>query len=190
MGAFTGRIAALCLAGLAAWPASAQQAAPAAPGGILIVDRERALSESAPAASLGAQEREARLALRTELDELRAALEAEEAEIAAMREIAPKEVFEARVRAFDQRVREARRVSQEKGEALQARFLAARRELTEALDPVLQDLLAETGAALIVDARTVLAAPPGADVTDEVIRRFDARASVVLPPPPDAPTNQ
>lgn len=179
MGAFAGRIFALCLAGLAAWPAGAQQAAS---GGILIVDRERALSESAPAASLGAQERDARLALRAELDELRAALEAEEAEIAAMREIAPKEVFEARVRAFDQRVREARRVSQEKGEALQARFVAARRELTEAIGPVLQDLLAETGAALIVDARTVLAAPPGADVTDEVIRRFDARASVVLPP--------
>ncbi|MFV0475933.1 MAG: OmpH family outer membrane protein [Pikeienuella sp.] len=173
-----GPIAALALA-LAAIPAAAQGTV-----AVLIVDRERALSESAPAAGLGAQERAARVALKAELDELRASLEAEEGEIAAMREIAPKEVFEARVRAFDARVREARRESQEKGEALQARFVAARRQLVEALEPVLRELLAETGAVMIVDARSVLAAQPGADMTEEVIRRFNARASVALPPPP------
>lgn len=168
--------------------AGAQTTAPApvpaagrAPG-ILIVDRERALQESAAAERLGAQESAARAALRQELDKLRASLEKEEAEIAAMREIAPKEVFEARVRAFDALVRDARRESQEKGEALQARFLAARRDLAAALEPVLKEMMDETGAALILEARTVLAAPEGADVTAEVIRRFDERTRIELPP--------
>lgn len=167
----------------------AQEAAPApvVAGGaaprILIVDRERALRESAAAEQLGAQESAARIALRQELDKLRASLESEEAEIAAMREIAPKDVFEARVRAFDLLVRDARRESQRKGEALQARFLAARQDLAAALRPVLDELLVETGAELILEARDVLAAPPGSDMTEEVIRRFDERTKIELPPP-------
>lgn len=166
-------------------PAPAAGRAP----GILIVDRERALQESAAAERLSAQESSARAALRAELDKLRATLEQEEAEIAAMREIAPKEVFEARVRAFDALVRDARRESQEKGEALQARFLAARRDLAAGLEPVLKEMMEETGAALILEARTVLAAPDGADVTAEVIRRFDERTRIELPPA-QKPVNQ
>lgn len=161
------------MAGLA-MPASGEDISSPA---ILIVDRERALAESAAAINLAAEEREARAALRSELDKLRADLEKEEAEIASLREIATKEVFEARVKAFDIRVRDARRTSQEKGEALQARFVAARRELAANLEPVLREMLEKTGAFLVVDARTVLAARNGADVTEEVIRMFDARTA-------------
>lgn len=177
-----GRWIGAALLALCGLPANAEELVNASAPPILIVDRERALGESEPAASLGEQERQARSALKKELDKLRADLEAEEAKIAAMREIAPKDVFEARVRAFDIRVRDARRESQEKGEALQARFVAARRDLAAALEPVLQEILDETGAALIVDARTVLAARSGADVTKEVIRRFNERADIALPP--------
>lgn len=172
--AATGLAACLLLTPIAA----AAQAAPP----ILIVDRERALRDSASARALAEIEREARIALRAEFDQLRQDLEAEEAEIAAMREIADKSAFEARVRAFDIRVREARRESQVKSEALEARFLGARRALAAALEPVLAELLRETGSSLILDARTVLAAREGADVTEEVIRRFDARPPVSLPP--------
>ena len=152
------------------------------PPPILIVDRERVLRDSVPARSLAESEREARVALGEELEALRRALEAEEAEIAALRDEGDKAAFEARVRAFDIRVREARRDSQAKGEALQARFIGARRDLAAALEPVLQSVLEESGATLILDARTVLAARPGADVTEEVIRRFDAAPPIPLPP--------
>lgn len=163
-------------------PASAQERPT-----ILVVDRERALRDSAAAQALAENERLARLALGEELEALRRALEAEEAEIAELRDSGDKAAFEARVRAFDIRVREARRESQAKGEALQARFVGARRALAASLDPILQAVLQESGAALILEARTVLAAPPGADVTDEVIRRFDAAPPIPLPPaqPPE-----
>ncbi len=145
---------------------------------ILIVDRERALRDSAPAARLAEATRQERLTLRAELDALRDALEAEEAEIAAMRDVASKEAFDARVRAFDQRVREARRDSAAKGEALENRLAAARRDLAAQLGPVLEALLAEHDALLIIDAGAALAARAGADVTDEAIRRFNESAQL------------
>lgn len=149
--------------------------------GILIVDRERALAESAPAQFIAAAERRERLALRARHDELQLELETEEAEIAALRDTSTKEVFEARVRAFDVKVREARRTSQRNIEIFQNTFDDARRALSDELEPILQDILSETGASLIVDARNVLAAVPGADVTDEVIRRL-ATATTTLDP--------
>lgn len=186
-----------CAALLIAAPLAAMAQGAERPAGygdipILIVDRERALRDSAPAEDLAIQERNARGALQAELDRLRRDLEGEEAEIAAMREIAPKDAFEARVRAFDVRVREARRESQAEGEALQARFIAARRDLAAALEPILQQMLEETGATLIVDARTVLAARPGADVTEEVMNRFNMSDRVNLPnqPVPGPAQNQ
>ncbi len=176
------RLAAACLFALAC-AAGAQEAPP-----ILIVDRERVLRDSVPARTLAESEREARIALGEELEALRRALETEEAEIAALRDEGDKAAFEARVRAFDIRVREARRDSQAKGEALQARFIGARRDLAASLEPVLQSVLKDTGATLILDARTVLAARQGADVTDEVIRRFDAAPPI--PPPPAQPAEE
>jgi Skp family chaperone for outer membrane proteins len=148
---------------------------------ILIVDRDRVLRDSIPARRLAEQEQSDRIALGQELEQLRNDLQAEEAEIAVLRETAGREEFEARVRLFDQRVREARQTSQQKGEALQARFADARRKLSAALDPVLFDVMNEHGASLIFDSRNVIAARSGANVTDEVLARFDALADTVFP---------
>lgn len=172
----------LLWAGLWAAPVPAQTANP----GILLVDRERVLRDSDPAQILQQQERAARVQRRNELDQLRAELETEEAAIAAIRDSGDNDAFEARVRLFDQRVRAARQDSQKAWEALELRFRNARQNIAVALEPVFQEIMAERGASLIVDARTVLAARAGADITDEVIRRFNARVEaaplLVLPP--------
>ena len=117
-------------------------------GGILIFDRDAALRDSQPARKLAEAERAARRQLSAELDQLRLDLEAEEAEISKLRDTGPREAFEERVRLFDRRVRDARLESQRKGEALQARFSEARRRLAAALTPLLQAMLAETGASI------------------------------------------
>lgn len=174
-------------------PAPGAIAAPAQrppPIQILIVDRERALSESAPARRLAETERRQRLELRAFLDALREELEAEEAEIAELRTASDPQIFEERVRAFDARVREARQTSQRQGEAMQARFAAARRSLSARLDPVLAELMIEKGASLILDRRNVLAAREGADVTDEVIARFNVAVGdeLLLTPVPGRTT--
>lgn len=153
-------------AGLAA-PLAAQDARD-----VLIVDRERILSESAPAQVLRREEQLRRQALRARFEETRKALEAEEAEIAELRGSLTASEFEERVRAFDQSVREARRESQGASEALQSEFTAARRKLSEALAPVLTEILTERGASIIVDARTALIFRDEINVTDEALARF------------------
>ena len=149
---------------------------------IIVVDRDLVLRESVPARRLAEQEQAERIALGRELDQLRNDLEAEEAQIAIIRESGAKEEFEARVRLFDQRVREARQTSQQKGEALQNRFAAERRSLAAELDPVLFEVMNEYGAVLVLDSRNVIAARAGANVTDKVIARFDALADRIFPP--------
>ena len=142
--------------------------------GILLIDRQKVLSESAPAQRLRAAEQERRIALRAELDEIQDGLEAEEAEISDLRGTADAATFEARVKAFDTHVRDARRRSQAMGEALQAEFERARQRLVAALSPVLLALLEKYDADVIVDVRSVLAARPGLDVTNEAIFRLNA----------------
>ncbi|MEM7545337.1 MAG: OmpH family outer membrane protein [Pseudomonadota bacterium] len=146
---------------------------------ILIVDRERVMRDSLPARQLAERERAARLQRRAELDLLRAELEAEEAEISSIRDSGDRAEFEARVKTFDQRVRSARQDSQAAWEALEARFGAARQRMAAALDPVFQEIMAERGASLLLDARTVLAARTGVDITEEAIRRFNAQAATL-----------
>ncbi|MEM8753098.1 MAG: OmpH family outer membrane protein [Pseudomonadota bacterium] len=157
--------------------------AQSAPLRILIVDRERALTESEPAQRIAARERAERLSLRAFNDELQVELETEEAEIAALRETSTKEEFEERVRAFNVKVRDARQTSQRNIQAFQRRFEEARSALAERLTPLLIAMLEETGADLILDARDVLVARPGADVTDRLIERLNASAPLEAVPP-------
>lgn len=139
---------------------------------ILVVDRERVLSQSAPALALRKQEQERRAALRKEFERLKVELETEEAAIAEIRDRVSKEEFETRVRAFDRKVREVRRDSQRASEALQGEFTVARRRLADALEPILRAVMEERGATLILDARLTLVARETVDVTEEVLRRF------------------
>ena len=168
---------ALCL--LSAGAATAQEA------NVLVIDRERVLTESAPAQMLRRIEHERRVALRESFEEMRLKLEAEEAAIAEMRGTAPAAEFEERVRAFDLMVREARRDSQQKSEALQADFAVARRRLNEALAPILREVMERRDASLILDARTVLVARDAVDITAEVMRRFsETKVEFGAAPPP------
>ena len=70
-------------------------------------------------------ERSQREALSKRIEETRLSLEAEEAEIARIRDQLTPEEFETRFRAFDQRAREARLEVQRANEALQAQMIAA-----------------------------------------------------------------
>lgn len=169
--------------------AAAPPPAEAQPIGVIVVDKERVLRESAVAQRLAAQEKAARAALQAEYAELSRGMEAEEAEIAALREQVDKEVFDARVRAFNDTVQQSQRTIQRKNEEIQRQFVNARRQISEALAPVLFQLMEAKGAALIIDRRSVLAARAGAEMTDEVIAEFNAATAEMFPaavaPQPD-----
>ena len=173
----------LCAAALAMLLAAAPAAAT-----VIVVDIERVMRETAAAGEIARIERASRRALRERLDELKAALEAEEAELSRLRdEGMPREAFGARVAAFDRRVRRTRASAQQALDAFAARFREARAALRARLDPVLDALMTARGAEVALDVGAAIRATPAADVTDEAIRRLDAAlpaaaAASLLPP--------
>ncbi|MGF1500226.1 MAG: OmpH family outer membrane protein [Paracoccaceae bacterium] len=152
---------------------------------VLVVSRERVLRETAAAEALREAERARSAEFQARLDALKTQLEAEETELARLRRTLPRDDFEERTQAFDRKVRAARRRSQEQAARLQQTFRAARERLNAEMVPVLVEVLRARGADLIVDSAQVLVAQPAINVTEEVIRRFDARIErieIELPP--------
>lgn len=153
---------------------SPAQVAPAPTSEVIVVDMARVLREVEIARALRVIELEARRALRASLDAVKVSLEAEEAELVQLRKTLPKDQFDARVRAFDQRVRTERQDAQDKGAALQARFTSARSALEAAIRPVLAALMRERGAVVALDRSAVLVVADPQEATDELIVRINA----------------
>jgi Skp family chaperone for outer membrane proteins len=149
---------------------------------ILIVSRKRLLNDTAHARALLRAETEMTAELQRQIDAIKAELAAEEQELARLRPILEREVFAARVSAFDRNVRRQRRAAQKYATSLQNAFRAERLKLVEALGPLLEEVRGARGASVILNSDQVLASDPALDVTDEVIARFEATvAPPVLP---------
>ncbi|MEO1315553.1 MAG: OmpH family outer membrane protein [Pseudomonadota bacterium] len=161
------------------WTLAAQETGTDRPPMILIVNRAQVLAESAAARALATSERELGATLQAEVDRVQAELALEEEELARVRGSMPREAFEARAGAFRARVQRERRAAQAQAAAIDKVFREARRELVNRLQPILEEVRRRKGADVIINADSVLAARPEADVTGEVLLVFDAR----VPPP-------
>ncbi len=146
---------------------------------ILMVSRKRLLNDTAHARALLKAEIELTAELQRRIDAIKAELTAEEQELTRLRPTLDREVFAARVAAFDRNVRRQRRAAQKQAAALQSAFRAERLKLVEALGPLLEKVREANGASAILNSDQVLASDPALDVTDEVIARFNA----TVPPP-------
>lgn len=181
------------IAGLMLWPTLAG----AAGTGIAIVSRERVLRESKAAQALQDIERAMTAELQASIDAARAELDAEEADLTRLRAELPPEEFEIRAAAYDRRIREVRRVAQERAGLLQRGFQEARARLVATLPEILEKLRVERGLSVILDGDRALAVAPDADLTDAAIALLnsDDRAieiplidlsTPLLPPAEDA----
>jgi Skp family chaperone for outer membrane proteins len=97
--------------------------------------------------------------------------------------------FDRRVQEFDQRVRSARQQAQEQSIAFQNRFAEAFAALEKEAMPAIEALMADRGATVVLDRRTVLVAAGTAEITDAVVAELDrllpaAQARALLPPMP------
>ncbi len=146
---------------------------------ILMVSRKRLLNDTTHARALLKAEIELTSELQRRIDAIKAELTAEEQELTRLRPTLDREVFAARVAAFDRNVRRQRRAAQKQAAALQSAFRAERLKLVEALDPLLEEVREANGASAILNSDQVLASDPALDVTEEVIARFNA----TVPPP-------
>lgn len=157
---------------------------------ILIVERERLLTESLAGKAVLEKDAEARAALEAEGHRLDEEFRAEELRLTQLRPTIPPEEFRALSEAFDAKVVATRQDqiarAEEETRALQQRHS----EFFAQLGPLLFQVMIEKGAGAIIDADRVLVANQSLNITQEVIKRLDEAYLAEQPapePPQDAP---
>lgn len=167
--------AGLGAAALAGRPVLAQrQPQPRPSPDIVVVSRERILREAAAARRLREAEEAMTAQLQSQIDDTKVQFAEEEEELTRLRGELPAAEFETRIADFDQRVRLARRVAQERAAILQKGFQDARAAIVAALPSLMERLRLEAGASVILNADQALAAEPSIDLTVRAIALFDA----------------
>lgn len=165
---------------IAAAPAAAQEMAQGdlslgqVQSAVLIVDTERLFAESQFGQRVAAELRTATEALAAENREIEAALTAEERSLTERRPAMAVEAFRAAADDFDTRVQGIRAAQDAKERALQESVNAGREDFLNAVAPVMGELMRASGAAVILDRRTVFLALGAIDITDEAIAAIDA----------------
>jgi Skp family chaperone for outer membrane proteins len=160
--------------------ATAQSSYAAAPGAapaarILIIDLRRAIAGSKVGQSIQGQvndlKSQAQSTLNGEAEGLkreRAALEQQAAILAADVKARKLKDFQLRAMAFEKKV-------QERGGLIQGGMLKANQQVEEALGPILQGIMQERQASVLLDRSAVLLAPNAIDVTGVVVQRLDLK---------------
>ena len=170
---------ALAVAGVAALPltGAAQQDQPPLArlqSPILTVEPERLFGESAFGQRITEELDRLGAELAAENRRIEAELTEEEQALTEQRETLPPEEFRALADAFDEKVQRIRREQDGKARELAVRSEEARRAFLAAAQPVLERLMREAGAAVIVERRSIFMSAEVIDITDEAIARIDA----------------
>ena len=147
--------------------------------GVAVVDQERVFRRSRLGQTLLAEIDERGSALAAENRQIEAELTEEERALTDARATLDGPEFRARAESFDQRVRQIRAEQDAKSAALARMQEQARQEFVRRITPILTSLLAETGAAVLLDRRVVLATSPEADITARAIERINAEIEAV-----------
>lgn len=170
----TFRAALLGVALSAALPVAAQE-----PRGvqspILVIDSERLFAESAFGQRIADEIEEAGAALAAENRQIETELEEEEKALTEQRPDLDPDAFRDLADAFDEKVRSVRREQETKARALVRRQEAAQVRFLGAAAPVLEDLMREAGAAVVLEQRSVFLSLNAVDITARAVARIDTQ---------------
>jgi Skp family chaperone for outer membrane proteins len=85
----------------------------------------------------------------------------------------PAAEFQTLAQAFDAKVRDIRQARDAKVRDLSMRQDQAQRAFLDKVKPVLDQIMAEMGAVILIDRASVILSSPSIDITDLAIRRID-----------------
>ena len=169
-------LAALALGTASALPTAALAQAAAAQSSIIVVDMDRVGADSAAGKSGQTQ-------LKTRLDGLQARgksladqLRGEEETLLKARQTKTmaSEAFQAKVKDLQTKQNNARTELGNREQELQRSQAYVRQQIFNAVGPIIQAVMRERGANIVLARDAALAVSPTLDVTAEVIRRLDA----------------
>lgn len=192
-------------------PRAAVQAGPGAPAAaaagadapiphIVVIDRNFIMQRSAPGRDMMAQTQNLTKAAETQFKKEEEALTAEAGQLQQQMAIMAADVraqkekdFLSKQQAFQDRL-------QKRQTEIQAGFTKAAQQLERALEPILQQVMRERGANMVLDRQSVIIAASDIDITPIVVQRLDkalpkvkveltaVAANTAAPaPPPAAP---
>lgn len=141
---------------------------------VLIVDSEKLFSGSAYGRRIEAEIATESAALEAENRRIEAELEAEEKALTATRSTTVSDVFRPMAEAFDAKVTQIRTEQANKARVLQQRSDQARRRFLGQVGDVLETIMQDAGAAVILEQRSVFFSARAVDVTAEAVARLDA----------------
>lgn len=159
---------------LTAAPVAAQeQVSPAL--GIVSFDSDRLFFESAFGKRVTREIEAAGNELVAENRRLEVELADAEQDLTDRRASMTPEEFRPLADAFDTRVQESRQEQATKSRALNAKLAQERETFLRAATPILQALMVEAGAAVVLENRTVFYSSPASDITAAAIARLNLR---------------
>lgn len=180
-------------AGLDATSAAPPPAGGAPTARILMVDMRMVMSLSKVGQDIQRQVDALKQQATKDLNAEGASLKSEETQLQQQAAILAPDVKARRIRDFQARATAFQGKIQQKGGLIQGGVLKARRQIEEALGPILQGIMKERGATLLLDRSSILLAPNSIDVTQLVIQRLDMKmptVKVVLTAPPPGAQQQ
>ncbi|MEO9514803.1 MAG: OmpH family outer membrane protein [Paracoccaceae bacterium] len=142
---------------------------------VLTVDSERLFSESKFGQRVALALEEAGQEIQAENDQIAAELELEELELTKQREVLEPEEFRRLAAAFDEKAEKTRGERAEASRTLSRRLEEERRAFLSAAVPILQEIMLESGAAVVLEQRSVFISARAVDITAIAIDRIDSR---------------
>lgn len=141
---------------------------------VLTVDSERLYQGSAFGQRVARDLEVQGEALSAENRKIEAELEAEELSLTEQRKTLTPEEFRALADAFDEKVQTTRRRQLAKTQALNKQLEDQQIVFLQAAAPVLEALMRESGAAIVIERRDVFLSADAIDITASAITRIDA----------------
>jgi outer membrane protein len=171
-----------------------QPALAAAPGAapiarILIIDLRGALGASKAGQDIRRQVETLKKQAQGELKSEAEGLQRDKQQMDQQAAILAPDVKARKIREFQVRVESFQKKLNGRGQLIQGGMLKANQQLEEALGPILQGIMLERQATLLLDRAAVLLAPNAIDVTGVVVQRLDMKmpsVKVELTPLPPA----
>jgi Skp family chaperone for outer membrane proteins len=163
----------------AATTQSAYAAAPASGSApisrILIIDLRRAVQSSKVGQSIQTQVNALKRQAQSELNGEAQGLQREKQSLEQQAAILAADVKARRAKDFQARVASFEKKLQARGTLIQGGMLKANRQVEDALGPILQGIMQERQATVMLDRTAVLLAPNAIDVTGVVVQRLDMK---------------
>ena len=164
--------------------ASAQEAEPAAPIPVAIVDMAKVRQSSTALRSIAEQINSYRAEFQKDIQEEEASLREANQELSRQRTIVSAEAFQEARKEFEARVANVQRTVQQRKSDLEGAREIAMGELQQALNVVIAEVAQEKGLLLILRRDQTVLSAKTLEITDEVTERLNAQLPDVTVPKP------